>query len=207
MKKSMTLASFIAGATVLSGAAVASDTVAMTPTPATAEAVSSFVDRYAARETLPGPRNTSTVVTSARATGVTLYPTADPEAVFVSFRVGGAERVALAETHDGRVTRFTDFAGIQPRIVSVDTADSGDVQEQARSILSPTSSVVTSSSARSAPNNRRPSAQQQAADLLQFASVKTASAERSQISSRDVPGSVGDSRHIACTSLESDNGK
>jgi hypothetical protein len=194
----------------LTGAAVASDTVrgmAMAPTPAAAEAVSSFVDRYAVRETRPGLRNPLSVATTARATNVTLYPTADSEAVFVSFRIGGAERIALAETHEGRVTRFTDFTGIRPRIASVETASSGDAQEQARSILSPTSSAVVSGSARLAPNKRRTGAQQQAADLLQFASVKADSAERSQIASRDVAVSVGDSHQIACTSLDSHNSK
>ena len=204
MKNSMMLVGFIAGATMLAGAALASDSIAGTataPTPATERAVSSFVDRYAAFETVPGLRNTS-VAASARATDVMLYPTADRDVVFVSFRIGGEERIALAETHDGRVARFTDFAGIRPRVVSVETADSSDAQEQARSILSPTSPVVVPSSARSAPDERRTGAQQQAANLLQFGSVKTASVEQSP-ASRSVLGSVVDRRQTACTSLDS----
>jgi hypothetical protein len=196
MKNSMKLMGLIAGATILTGRAVASDTfsgAAMAPTPATAEAVSSFVDRYAVRATLPGLRNTSAVVTSNSSQDVTLYPTADREVVFVSFHIREAEHIALVETHDGRVTRFTDFAGIRPKNVPVVAADSGDAQEQARSILSPTSSVVTSTLRNSTPNRSWISAQEQAADLLQFSSVKTASADPSQVASRDIPRAVGDS--------------
>jgi hypothetical protein len=195
MKNSMKIMGLITGAAMFTGAAIAADKftgAAMAPTPATAEAVSGFVDRYAGHAAFAEVRNTSSVITTSRSTGLTLYPTADREVVFVSFRIGEAEHIALVETHDARVTRFTDFAGIQPKKIPVLAADSGDAQDQAKSILSPTSPAAITTPVSTTPNEPRRSAQQQAADLLQFASVRTDSAQHSHVASRDDQRMIGD---------------
>jgi hypothetical protein len=210
MKNSMVLKSLVAGATMLTGSAFASEPgvgAALAPTPATADVVSSFVDRYAVREFNRKLRNPSTDAAIDHATDVTLYPTADREVVFVSFRIAGADRIALAETHGGRVTRFTDFAGERPRHVSASTADFGDAQAQARSILSPKTSVGTVTSTRAAQENQRTGAQAQAADVLQFASERAASAAPSQIATHNVPRSVGDSLQMARNFINSSSGR
>ena len=209
MKNLMMLKSLVAGATMLTGSAFASEPdvgAALAPTPATAEVVSSFVDRYAVREFNRTPRNTATDAPIGQATDVTLYPTADHEVVFVSFRIGGAERIALVETHGGRVTRFTDFTGERPRNVSASTADFGDAQAQARSILSPTTSdaIVTS---RAAQEHQSTGAQAQAADVLQFASESAASAAPPQIATHNVPRSVGDNLQLARSFITSSSGR
>jgi hypothetical protein len=210
MKNLMMLKSLVAGATMLTGSAFASEPdvgAALAPTPATAEVVSSFVDRYAVREFNRTPRNTATDAPIGQATDVTLYPTADHEVVFVSFRIGGAERIALVETHGGRVTRFTDFTGERPRNVSASTADFGDAQAQARSILSPTPSVAIVTSTRGAQEHQRTDAQAQAADVLQFASERAASAAPSQTAARSVSRSVGDNLQLARTFITSSSGR
>jgi hypothetical protein len=149
-------------------------------------------------------RDKSTDAAIDHATDVTLYPTAEREVVFVSFRIAGAVRIALVETHGGRVTRFTDFAGERPRNVSRLTADVGDAQAQARSILSPTTSVTIVTATHTAQEHRRADAQAQAADVLQFASANAASAAPA---TRKVPRSVGDSLQLARTFITSSSGR
>lgn len=201
MKNSVAIMSLVAGATMLTGAAVASPKggvgAARAPAPATAEMVSSFVDRYAARETVDPLRSASSNPRASHATDVTLYPTADREVVFVSFRIAGVDRIALVATHGGHVTRFTDFTGARPKHVPVVIAHRDDVQMQAQSILSPTASVAAATSARAAPDHRRTDVQAQAADLLHFASVSSASAEPFRIATVHVPAPIGDSQQMA----------
>jgi len=200
----------VVGASMLTGSVLASETsagAAHQPTPATAQVVSSFVSRYAAREDGHPLRNgPSNSVASERA-DVTLYSTADREVVFASFRVAGADRIALVETHGGRITRFTDFAAARPKNVSRATADGGDAQAQARSILSPTPSAVAVTFARAAPEQQRTRAQEQAAALLQFTTVTSDSAQRFQIATRNVPRFYGDSQQMARALLTSSSGR
>jgi hypothetical protein len=123
----------------------------------------------------------------------------------LSFRIAGADRIALVETHGGRVTRFIDFAGERPQNVSALTAHLGEPQAQARSILSPTPSVAIVTSTRTAQEHQRTGAQAQAADVLQFESERTASAVPSRIA--NVPRSVGDSLQMARTFITSSSGR
>jgi hypothetical protein len=201
MKNPLTLLGFAVGVTLLTGSAVASETVAagaLVPSAATAQTVSTFVDRYAVRETRKTPRNLASVSSAGHATDVTLYATADREVVFVSFRMGGEERIALVETVGGRVTRFTDFARGRPRRISDATAQVGDAQEQARALLSSVPAVGTVNFLRGTSANQKTDAQQQAGDLLQLPS--------SRMTIRNVPRSVGDSQKMAGALLTSSSG-
>jgi len=194
------------GAAVFASSGVASEVgpvVALAPTTATAAMVSEYVERYAVRESVRPLRHTYSDASAGHATNVNLYPTADREVVFVSFRIAGSERIALVETSGNRVTRFTDFAGKRPKVVSAAASQVGDAQAQARSILSSTPSAITKSQERVASGHQRFDAQQQAAELLQFASPKTTSTKRPLVTVMNVPKLPGDSQKLARALLTS----
>lgn len=197
MKKSIVLMGLVAGATIHS--AVAAPTAigtALAPTTATTAVVSSFVDRYVARESNRLLRHPASGSPTRAATDIALYPTADREVVFVTFRITGAEHVALVETTDGRVGRFTDFAGERPKNDLTATAIRADAQAQAQSFLSPTPAEVIVSSERGTTTQDRIGVQEQAAELLQFTSLKTATQEPG-VGKRAVARSIGDSQRMA----------
>jgi len=108
---------------------------------------------------------------NAHASGVALYPTADSNVVFVTFRMGAQagdqERIAMVETRDGRVVRVTDFAAGSPTApASVAVAAAGDVQSQARALLIAAAPSHTAAVSRFAGDLAQGGAQAQAANLL-----------------------------------------
>jgi hypothetical protein len=211
MKTYLVLVGIAAGATMFGGSAAASGAVAgaaSKPTPETTRMVNNFVDRYPAYAADRTSRAPSSLVTSS-ATDAVLYPTADREVVFVSFQVAGRDHVALVESHGGRITRFTDMAGPRPRHLSITPTDSGDAQAQARLLLTPPPSFARRSS--NASQAQRSGAQEQAADILQFASGRMTALASVRIAAR--AGShlsedrLGDSNQSARALLVSSSGR
>jgi hypothetical protein len=191
MKILVTVKSLVAGATMMAGAAVASTPVATpaaVPAPAASAIVAEFVDRYAARRQAPATRDSSTDTAVGHATALTVYSTADSDAVFVTFRMADVSHIALVETQYGRVKRFTDFTGRRVPSASVRKAPAGDAQAQAGSLLLPALSFAGMSSS-GASDPHWTGAQLQAAQVMQSATVWTLSP---QVVGRPVPRLAGE---------------
>ena len=107
-------------ATLATSALAAEESIlgAWLPAPSTVQGVTAFIDSYAGRSL-------------ANFADLVVYPTATRSDVFVSIQTDGAsaqkEHVGLAHVEGGRVVRFTDFSGSQPRqmrsVAAVDRED------------------------------------------------------------------------------------
>ena len=202
MKSLMLSMSVLASATLATPlvAAENSNPGAAAPSAATVKVVSAVVGTYADRDGLASARD------------LVLYPTANREVVFVSFRTAGAgpqaNHIALVSTQGGRVTRFTDFSGPQPRrLPTLAAAQRDDAQSQARALL--VTAVPLSRPAPTTPaiDSRQvpASAQSQAADLLR--SAPTDPREPRRMLARGVPAVHGDSQAMARALLTMSTGE
>ena len=202
MKSLMLSMSVLASATLAIpvGAAEKSNLGAAAPSAATVRAVSAVVGTYADRAGL------------ASAKELVLYPTANREVVFVTFRTAGADpqanHIGLVSTHGGRVTRFTDFSGAQPRrMPTVAAVLRDDAQSQARALL--VTAVPLSRSMPTTPglaSRQVPaSAQSQAAVVLR--PVPTVRPEPRRVLALGAPAAHGDSQAMARALLTMSTGE
>ena len=133
-----------------------------------------------------------------------VYPTANRSVVFMSFQADGAcaqkEHVGLAYVEGGRVVRFTDFSGSQPRqLRPVAAAGREDAQSQARALLvsaaplSPPTSKQPVLASRQAPA----SAQSQAAGLLSSIPASGQTSEPRRGLAQGAAAGRGDSQAMA----------
>jgi hypothetical protein len=158
----------------------------------TVQAVSAFVGSYAQRDS------------QSRAQNLVLYPTSSREAVFVTYHASGtapqADHIGLISLRGGRVTRYSDLTGAQPRRVPmVAAANRDDAQSQAGALL--VTAVPQSQPGYAEPvlaSREVPaSAQSQAAEVLRAAPTVRHEGEPRRVLAMAGPVVHGDSQAMA----------